>query len=90
MTSNLCKYGLDDYFLSESIKYTNLFIARVTEQHRGQYKVIAESGELNAVVTGNLIYHADGNASFPAVGDWVMIDRTDENSGNAVIHHILM
>ena len=89
MTSNLCKYGLDDYFLSESIKYTNLFIARVTEQHRGQYKVIAESGELNAVVTGNLIYHADGNASFPAVGDWVMIDRTDENSGNAVIHHIL-
>ncbi len=26
---------------------------------------------------------------FPAVGDWVMIDRADKNSGNAVIRNIL-
>lgn len=89
MTLNLYKYGLDDYFVNESAIYTNLFIARITEQHREQYKVITEYGELNAVVTGKLAYHADGKASFPAVGDWVMIDRVEKNSGHAIIHHIL-
>ncbi|NLN47971.1 MAG: ribosome small subunit-dependent GTPase A, partial [Clostridiales bacterium] len=62
---------------------------RITEQHREQYKVITEYGELNAVVSGKLAYHADGKASFPAVGDWVMIDRVEENTGHAVIHNIL-
>lgn len=89
MTSNLYKCGLDDYFLKESTVYTNLFIARVTEQHREQYKVVTECGELNAVISGKLAYHADGKASFPAVGDWVMIDRVDGDSGLAVINHTL-
>ncbi len=89
MTLNLYKYGLDDYFVNESLIYTNLFVARVTEQRREQYKVITEYGELNAVVSGKLAYQADSKAGFPAVGDWVMIDRVDENSGHAIIHHIL-
>ncbi len=89
MAVDLYKYGLDDFFANESEKYSNLFIARVTEQHREQYKVITEYGELRAVVSGKLAYHADGKAGFPAVGDWVMLDRADENSGHAVIHHIL-
>ncbi len=89
MTLNLYKYGLDDYFANESALYKNLFIARVTEEHREQYKVITECGELNAVVSGKLLYQADGKSDFPAVGDWVMIDRADDNNGSAVIHHIL-
>ena len=89
MTLNLQKYGLDDFFVSESAIYVNLFIARVSEQHREQYKVLTEYGELSAVVSGKLAYHADGKSDFPAVGDWVMIDRMEDNSGNAVIHHIL-
>lgn len=89
MAVNLYKYGLDDCFVNEAALYSNLFIARVTEQHREQYKVLTEYGELNAVVSGKLAYHADGKAGFPAVGDWVMIDRMDENSGHAVIHHLL-
>ncbi|MFA5527533.1 MAG: ribosome small subunit-dependent GTPase A [Peptostreptococcales bacterium] len=89
MTLNLYEYGLDDYFIKEAVIYTNLFIARVTEQHREHYKVMTEYGELNAVVSGKLAYRADGKVDFPAVGDWVMIDRVDENSGHAVIHHIL-
>ncbi|MDD4390462.1 MAG: ribosome small subunit-dependent GTPase A [Eubacteriales bacterium] len=89
MNINLQKYGFDDYFAKEAEIYENLFIARVTEQHREQYKVITEYGELNAVVSGKLAHHADGKAGFPSVGDWVMIDRVDGNSGNAIIHHIL-
>jgi ribosome biogenesis GTPase len=53
------------------------------------YKVIGEQGELNASVSGKLAWHAEGHIGFPAVGDWVMIDRNDGNTGNAVIHHIL-
>ena len=86
---NLKNYGLTERFEQEATLYGHLFIARVTEQHRELYKVITESGELDASVSGKLAYLADAQTSFPAVGDWVMVDRTDKSSGNAVIHHIL-
>lgn len=69
--------------------YDDLFIARVSEQHRELYKVISQCGQIDASVSGKLAYHADGQTSFPAVGDWVMIDRLDGSTGNAIIHHVL-
>ena len=89
MKINLKNYGLDERFEQEATLYNGLFIARVTEQHRELYKVISEYGEIEASITGKLAYHADDRTSFPAVGDWVMIDREDGSSGNAIIHHIL-
>ena len=89
MYPNLRKYGLTERFEQESDLYDGLFIARVSEQRRGLYKVICEKGELNAVVSGRLTYQAEGLPAFPSVGDFVMIDRQDANSGNAVIQHIL-
>lgn len=89
MYLNLKKYGLSDRFEQEASLYKNLFPARVLEQHRDLYKVICEHGELIAGISGKLAYHADDQMSFPAVGDWVMIDRTENNSGNAVIKNIL-
>ena len=89
MNSNLKKYGLIDRFEQEATLYDGLFIARVSEQHRELYKVISERGELNASVSGKLAYHTESQISFPAVGDWVMIDRADGNFGNAIIHHVL-
>lgn len=90
MKYNLKKYGLSDRFEQEATLYDGLFIARVLEQHRELYKIVSEQGELYASVSGRLVYNsADNQANFPAVGDWVMIDRMDDISGNAVIHHIL-
>lgn len=86
---NLRKYGLDDRFEQEAAIYEGLFPARVSEQHRDLYKVIGEQGEVQAVVSGKLAYSATDGMDFPAVGDWVMVDRTDGSAGNAVIHHIL-
>jgi ribosome biogenesis GTPase len=86
---NLKNYGLDERFEQEATLYNGLFIARVTEQHRELYKVMSECGEIDASVSGKFAYHADDQTSFPAVGDWVMIDRVDGNTGNAIIHHIL-
>lgn len=87
--NQLIKYGLSDRFEQEATMYEGLFLARVTEQHRDLYKVVGEKGELQAGVSGNLIYRTNDNSDFPAVGDWVMIDREDHSTGNAVIHHIL-
>ena len=86
---NLLKYGLSDRFEQETTLYPELYLARVTEQHRDLYKVVCENGELQAGVSGNFIYRANDNSDFPAVGDWVMIDRQEDAGGNAVIHHIL-
>lgn len=87
--NNLIKYGLSERFEQEASFYGGMFLARVTEQHRDLYKVAGENGELHAGVSGNFIYRANDNSDFPAVGDWVMIDRLDDSAGNAVIHHIL-
>jgi ribosome biogenesis GTPase len=89
MAIDLKKIGLNDHFNDEAAQYKGLFIARVSEQHREQYKVITAYGELSAVVSGKLAYLADGRAKFPAVGDWVMVDRVNDTSGHAIIHHIL-
>jgi len=74
---NLKDYGLNDRFEQEATLYEDLFIARVTEQHRDLYKLISEQGELSASVSGKFAYEADGQLSFPVVGDSVMVDRID-------------
>lgn len=89
MNINLKKYGLNERFEQEATIYDGLFIARITEQHRELYKAISEYGEIDASVSGKLAYNAEGQTAFPAVGDWVMIDRMDGSTGNAIIHHIL-
>ena len=87
--TNLKKYGLTERFEEEASFYEGLYPARVSEQHHYIYKVISEEGELQASVSGKLHYAAEGTMDFPAVGDWVMIDRIDGKSGNAVIRNIL-
>jgi len=89
LNSTLTQYGLSDRFKQEATLHEGLFLARVLEQHRDLYKVVCEAGQLHASISGKLSYEADDSLSYPAVGDWVMIDRTDGNSGNAIIHHIL-
>ena len=89
MKLELEQYGLCNRFRQEAGMYNGLFIARVCEQHRELYKVIGEEGTLTASVSGKLAYSTGSQLDFPAVGDWVMIDRTNENNGNAVIHHVL-
>lgn len=89
MNIDLKTYGLTERFEQEAEQYAGLFIARVTEQHRNLYRVVCEQGEMNAEVSGKFAYSAEEQTGFPAVGDWVMIDRAEENSGSAVIRHIL-
>ncbi len=89
MFNTLREYGLNDEFISQAKNFEGLFIGRIYEQHRDLYKVITEHGRLDAVVAGKLAYHAKSKVYFPAVGDYVMMDREHEDNGTAVIHYIL-
>ncbi len=88
-TVDLAAYGLCDRFAQEATLYPGLFLVRVTEQHRDLYTVIGEAGELPAALSGKMLHAATDAADFPAVGDWVMVDRVDGQTGHAVIHHLL-
>ena len=86
---DLKAYGLSERFEQEATIYEGLYLARVTEQHRELYQLVCGNGELAAGVSGKFAYEAGEPLDFPVVGDWVMIDRLDAGSGNAVIHQVL-
>jgi ribosome biogenesis GTPase / thiamine phosphate phosphatase len=62
--------------------------ARVALEHTHIYRVITESGEVLARVSGRLRHHADARADFPAVGDWVAVELPVEG-GDARIRAVL-
>jgi len=61
--------------------------ARVIVQQRGHYRLIAESGELDAKLSGRFVHEA-AEGGFPVVGDWVGIDTRLEE-GAATIHRLV-
>ena len=81
-------YGYTDRFKVYAQQYPEYIPARVISQERGLYTVVYDRGELEAEITGRLRHAADDEASFPAVGDFVMLSLPDGN-GRAVIHNIL-
>lgn len=81
--------GLTEEFIQESKIYKDLFIGRVSSQSKNLYKVITEKGEFVAEISGKFHYSVKGIAEYPAVGDFVMIDRINNSLGNVIIHHIL-
>lgn len=89
MNINLIDYGLNENFRKEASLYEDLHLARVSEQHRELYRVIGEEGEVAARVSGKFSHGAGDATGFPAVGDWVLIDRLDDTGGDAVIHQLL-
>lgn len=65
------------------------FLGRVTAEYRGQYRVTAEAGDLNAEVSGRMMHMAASRLDYPAVGDWVALDRSGGAKGNAIIQNVL-
>lgn len=62
-------------------------IGRVVAEHKDRYLVMAEAGEFEAGITGNMRFSARRREDFPAVGDWVALIVRDTRF--AVIHKIL-
>lgn len=87
--TNLKTLGFSDRFAAESTLYQNLYVGRVFSQAKDLYKVMSENGELMAEVSGKFRFEAKTLSDFPAVGDFVMLDRDASANGNAIIHHVL-
>lgn len=86
---NMENLGLSQRFVTEAAIYEGLYIGRVISQYKNLYKVITENGELTAEVSGKFRFEIKTVSDFPAVGDFVMLDKTEDNSGNAIIHNVL-
>lgn len=81
--------GLSQRFINESTLYPDLFIGRVISQHKDRYKVATENGEITAEIAGKFRFNVKKVSDYPAVGDFVMLNRNEDAEGNAIIHHVL-
>jgi ribosome biogenesis GTPase len=81
--------GLSQRFVAESAFYTNFYVGRVVSQHKDLFKVVTAEDELSAEISGKFRFDVKRLSDYPAVGDFVMLDRNNNVGGNAIIHHIL-
>lgn len=89
MDMNLVRLGWSPELDNSFTTYANqgLLPARVATEHREQYKLYCGDGECHAEITGKMRHLAQGRADYPAVGDWVAVQKT--SGGTAAIHAIL-
>lgn len=86
---NLQTLGFSAKFAEEAASFGCFPVGRVSAQYKDLYRVITETGEVLAEVSGKLRFNAAALSDFPAVGDFVLLDRTDTVEGRAIIHHVL-
>ncbi len=89
MKARLTNLGFSERFIQEATLYKGLFLGRVVSQAKDLYRVATENAEVIAEISGKLRYSCDELSDYPAVGDFVMLDREDGLHGNAIIQHIL-
>ncbi|NCB53047.1 MAG: GTPase RsgA, partial [Clostridia bacterium] len=87
--NQLIRYGAGERWFLAASGYPELCLARVISQYKDRYKIVTEDGECFAEISGKFRYGAAGLSQYPAVGDFVMVDRAGSDSGNAVIHRVL-
>ncbi|WP_107924064.1 ribosome small subunit-dependent GTPase A [Lysinibacillus parviboronicapiens] len=90
---NLTTLGFSTYFeeqmiaFNEESKLANCVPARVTLEHKHAYRVLAEEGEWLATIAGHLAYNSLAREDFPAVGDWVLVEKM-AGEEKAIIHKL--
>jgi ribosome biogenesis GTPase / thiamine phosphate phosphatase len=87
---NLLELGLNEGYIKEASIYNeNLYIGRISVQYKDIYKIFTEEGEVFARVSGKLSYSSNSILDYPVVGDWILLDRSDNKNGDAIIHKVL-
>jgi ribosome biogenesis GTPase len=83
-------YGWNQFFAAEFAPFADEGYepGRVALQHNRALMLYTAGGETQAETTGRLRYIARGTEDLPAVGDWVVIKRT-QDEGRAKVHAIL-
>lgn len=92
MTSkyNLYDLGWNENFKDDVKQYGDEYsIGRVVVEYRNLYKIYTENGEVLASVSGKMTNLATGREDYPAVGDWVILDKNINQKDRVMIHGIL-
>jgi ribosome biogenesis GTPase / thiamine phosphate phosphatase len=87
---NLEDLGYNDFFKSGYKEFDLLLeysVARVIVEHKEVYRVKDADGEYLAKITGKQMFVATKREDYPAVGDWVAIEKLPEEK--AIIRGIL-
>ena len=90
MMSTLSEFGWDDRWAALFAEHerAGLVPARVSIEYNHIFRVVTESGELQAQHSGRLLHRAEGRHELAAVGDWVAV-RPSEGEKTGTIEEIL-
>jgi len=88
--SILKAFGWSNYFEEnfQSLKSQEFAYGRVIIENKTNYLVVTETGEVQAEVTGKLLFESESGSSLPKVGDWVALMLYDDDT-KGVIHEAL-
>lgn len=87
--NRLINLGFDEEILQKSALYQDLYLGRVIAQYKDLYKVATALDEVTAEISGKFRYLAADLPDYPAVGDFVMVDKEHSGEGNVIIHKVL-
>jgi len=86
----LSELGYDLWFQQkrEELGRSDCSVARITRVDRDRYLVRNELSEVQAELTGKMLFSAESSQDLPCVGDWVLVQY--HNDGDfAIIHELL-
>lgn len=89
MVNNMQGYGFSSFFKRAGLEYETTYVGRVISQSKGIYRVVTDKSELYAEISGKFRYQVKKTIDYPAVGDFVILDRYTNKNGNAIIHKVL-
>jgi ribosome biogenesis GTPase / thiamine phosphate phosphatase len=79
---NISELGWNKFFEDNFAEYKaqELIPARVSEEHRNNYRLLSEHGELFAEISGKYRFAVETRGQLPTVGDWVAITHLPSES----------
>jgi ribosome biogenesis GTPase / thiamine phosphate phosphatase len=85
----LADLGFDRWFQEkqEELGRPDCGVARITRVDRDRYLVRNEQKEVQAELTGRLLYSGDSTQDLPCIGDWVFVQYHDDGT-LAIIHDL--
>jgi ribosome biogenesis GTPase len=85
----LSELGYDRWFQEkrEQLQRPDCSVARITRVDRDRYLVRNELTEVQAELTGRMLFSAESSQDLPCVGDWVLVQYYNEGAF-AIIHDL--
>jgi ribosome biogenesis GTPase / thiamine phosphate phosphatase len=84
----LSEFGFTTFFEEQVIdRQQNYTVGRVILEHKHSYRVLCEQGEWLATVSGHFAYETSSRLDYPAVGDWVVVEKMPGEE-KAIIHQL--